>query len=258
MKVVILAGGLGSRLGEETDIKPKPMVEIGGRPMLWHIMKIYSSQGFNDFLVLLGYKGYYIKEYFFNYFLHHSDLTIDLATNQMQVHCTRSEPWTITLADTGLGTMTGGRIKRARQFLGDERFMLTYGDGVADVDLHALLAFHQSHGKACTLTSVQPSGRFGSLTLEDGGRISSFREKPHGDGAWVNGGFFVCEPTVHGYIAGDTTSFEAEPLEELAGAGQLHAYRHEGFWKCMDTLRDKLDLQKMWESGQARWKTWQD
>ena len=256
MKVVILAGGFGSRLGEETDAKPKPMVEVGGRPILWHIMKIYSTQGFNEFLVLLGYKGYYIKEYFFNYFLHRSDVTIDLATNNMQVHSTRCEPWTITLADTGLHTLTGGRIKRAAAYLDGERFLLTYGDGVADVDLARLLAFHESHGRACTVTAVQPSGRFGSLTVEQDGRISSFKEKPGGDGAWVNGGFFVCEPRVFDYIAGDATSFEAEPLENLARDGQLYTYRHHGFWKCMDNLRDKLDLNAMWESNQARWKIW--
>ncbi|KIX10892.1 glucose-1-phosphate cytidylyltransferase [Dethiosulfatarculus sandiegensis] len=256
MKVVILAGGMGSRLGEETDIKPKPMVQIGTRPILWHIMKIYSAQGFNDFLILLGYKGYYIKEYFSNYFLHQSDITIDLVSNSLEVHKTEAEPWRITLVDTGLSTMTGGRIKKAKPYLEDETFMLTYGDGVSNIDLNALLAHHKSHNGAMTLTSVQPTGRFGALTIEDDHRITDFQEKPEGDGAWVNGGFFVCEPKVFDYIEGDATSFEAAPLENLARDGELYSFKHKGFWKCMDTLRDKNDLCDMWNQGQAQWKIW--
>lgn len=256
MKVVILAGGFGSRLGEETDVKPKPMLEIGGRPILWHIMKMYSQQGFNEFLILLGYKGYCIKEYFVNYFVHHADVTVDLAANRLDVHASRCEPWRVTLADTGLATMTGGRIKRARPYLGEETFLLTYGDGVADVDLAALIAFHRSHGRACTLTAVQPSGRFGALTLAEGGRIVRFCEKPQGDAAWVNGGFFVCEPKVFEYIDGDAMPWEDQPLARLAAEGELFSYQHRGFWKCMDTLRDRIELNQLWESGQARWKTW--
>lgn len=256
MKVVILAGGFGSRLGEETDARPKPMVEIGGRPILWHIMKIYSQQGYRDFLILLGYKGYYIKEYFVNYVIHQSDLTVDMAANQLEVHTRRCEPWRVTLAETGLNTMTGGRIKRARPYLGEATFMLTYGDGVADVDLAALLAFHRAHGRACTLTAVQPSGRFGALTLAQGGRVDSFLEKPQGDGAWVNGGFFVCEPRIFDYIDGDAMPWEDQPLARLAADGELYSFPHRGFWKCMDTLRDKTELNQLWEGGQARWKTW--
>jgi len=257
MKVLLLAGGFGTRLSEETDLRPKPMVEIGGRPMLWHIMKLFSRYGHNDFVVLLGYKGYYIKEYFANYFLHQSDVTIDLSSNKMEVHNSSSEPWRITLLDTGAGTMTGGRIKRAQAYIGDETFMLTYGDGVSDVNLDSLLAYHKSHGKKVTMTSVQPDGRFGTFDADSEGRVSSFLEKPRGDGSWINGGFFVCEPTVLDYIVnGDATVFEKEPLQKLAADGQLQTYRHEGFWKCMDTLRDKHDLEQMWNSGKAPWKTW--
>ncbi|MFH1058033.1 MAG: glucose-1-phosphate cytidylyltransferase [Pseudomonadota bacterium] len=256
MKVVILAGGFGSRLSEETEVKPKPMVEVGGRPILWHIMKIYAQQGFSDFLVLLGYKGYVIKEYFVNYVLHEADLTVDLAANRLDVHASSCEPWRVTLAETGLTTLTGGRIKRARPHLGDETFRLTYGDGVADVDLAALLAFHRGHGRACTLTAVQPSGRFGALTLAGDGRITQFCEKAQEDTAWVNGGFFVCEPSVFDYIAGDDTVWEDQPLCRLAADGELFSYQHHGFWKCMDTMREKLELNQLWESGQARWKIW--
>lgn len=256
MKVVILAGGFGSRLGEETETKPKPMVEVGGRPILWHIMKIYAHQGFSDFLVLLGYKGYYIKEFFVNYLLHEADLTVDLAANRLEVHATPCESWRVTLAETGLNTMTGGRIRRARAHLGDEPFLLTYGDGVADVDLAALLAFHRSHGRACTLTAVRPSGRFGALTLAENGRICQFCEKGRDEATWVNGGFFVCEPKVFDYIAGDDTAWEGQPLTRLAAEGELYSYQHHGFWKCMDTMRDKLELNQLWESGQAQWKIW--
>lgn len=257
MKVLILAGGLGTRLSEETDIRPKPMVEIGGRPILWHIMKHYSAYGHNDFIVLLGYKGYFIKEYFANYFLHQSDVTIDLSTNAMQVHNNSSEPWRITLLDTGADTMTGGRIKRAQSFVGDENFMLTYGDGVSDVNLDDLLKCHKLHGKAMTMTSVQPDGRFGTFEATDSGRVTQFLEKPKGDGSWINGGFFVCESKVFDYIKkGDSTVFEQSPLQDLAKDGELFSYAHGGFWKCMDTLRDKNDLNQMWQSGQAKWKTW--
>lgn len=255
MKVLILAGGFGTRISEETVIKPKPMVEIGGRPILWHIMKIYSHYGFNDFVILLGYKGYYIKEYFSNYFLHQSDVTFDLSENTMEVHKHAAEPWKVTLLDTGLETMTGGRVKRAKNYI-DGTFMLTYGDGVANVDVSALLSFHRSHGKKITMTSVQPAGRFGALNLGDDGIVTSFEEKPQGDGNWINGGFFVCEPDVLDYIDGDTTVFEREPLENLARDQQLHAYRHQGYWQCMDTLRDKSSLSNLWENKKAPWKIW--
>ena len=228
MKVLILAGGFGTRLSEETDVRPKPMVEIGGKPILWHIMKIYSHYGFNEFVILLGYKGYYIKEYF-------------------------------AKLDTGVDTMTGGRIKRAEKFIGNKTFMLTYGDGVADIDIKRLLNFHKSHGKAITMTSVQPEGRFGALSIEDENKVTRFLEKPKGDGAWINGGFFVCEPKVLDYITeGDATIFERTPLENLAKDGELYTYKHTGFWKCMDTLRDKIQLNKMWDAGKAKWKIWED
>lgn len=257
MKVLILAGGFGTRLSEETDIRPKPMVEIGGKPVLWHIMKIYSYYGFNEFVVLLGYKGYYIKEYFANYFLHQSDVTIDLSNNNMEVHNNTSEPWKVTLVDTGYDTMTGGRIKRAQKFVGDEPFLLTYGDGVSDINIKELVAFHKQHGKAITLTAIQPEGRFGRLQIEEDKRITHFFEKPKGDGAWINGGFFVCEPSVFDYIEGDSTIFEQEPLMKLADNNELYAYHHEGFWKCMDTLRDKMALNSMWDENRAKWKMWE-
>ena len=256
MKVLLLAGGFGTRLSEETDVRPKPMAEIGGQPILWHIMKMYSNYGFNEFVVLLGYKGYYIKEYFANYFLHRSDVTIDLSTNEMQVHNNTSEPWKVTLLETGADTMTGGRIKRAKEFINNEPFLLTYGDGVSDINIEKLIAFHQAHGKYITMTAVQPEGRFGALQT-DGSRVESFLEKPKGDGSWINGGFFVCQPEILDYITGDKTVFEQEPLEKLATEGQLYNYRHEGFWKCMDTLRDKKLLNEMWNEGNARWKTWE-
>jgi glucose-1-phosphate cytidylyltransferase len=250
MKVVILAGGFGTRLSEETDIRPKPLVDIGGRPILWHVMKGYAAQGFTEFVVLLGYKGYYIKEYFANFFLHQSDVTFDLANNSMQVHSSATEDWKVTLLDTGLNTMTGGRIRRAREHLADGRFLMTYGDGVSNVDVNASIRYHEQQGRLMTLTAVQPEARFGALVQQPDGAVSEFKEKPEGEGAWINGGFFVCEPAVIDMIAGDDTVFEREPMEQLA------AYRHTGFWKCMDTLRDKAALNEMWQSGQAPWKTW--
>lgn len=256
MKVVLLAGGLGTRLSEETDVRPKPMVEIGGKPVLWHIMKIYSHYGFNEFVILLGYKGYYIKEYFANYFLHQSEVTIDLSNNDMQIHTNACEPWKVTLLDTGNETMTGGRIKKARNYIDSAPFLLTYGDGVADVDISKLLAFHRQHGKKITLTTLQPEGRFGLIDFNGEGCVKSFIEKPRGDAAWINAGFFVCEPGVLDYIGGDTTVFEQDPLMKLAADGQLYAYKHEGFWKPMDTLRDKIKLNELWDKGEAPWKRW--
>jgi len=257
MKVVILAGGLGTRLSEETQVKPKPMAEIGEHPILWHIMKIYGEQGFTDFVVCLGYKGYMIKEYFANYFLHNSDVTFDLQGQCMEVHQNTVEPWRVTLVDTGADTQTGGRLKRVAPYVADETFMMTYGDGVADVDLGALLRFHEQEGRLATVTAVQPPGRFGSLDLgDDGLTVRSFVEKPHGDGAWMNGGFFVLEPGVLDVIDSDGTAFEREPLERLAQSGQLCAHQHRGFWQPMDTLRDKRILEDLWLSGRAPWKTW--
>lgn len=259
MKVVILAGGLGTRLSEETDIRPKPMVEIGGKPIIWHIMKIYASYGYTDFVVCLGYKGFYIKEYFANYFLHQTDVTINLGTNQMEFHHSASENWKISLVDTGKDSMTGGRIKRIQSYIGNEPFMLTYGDGVADINISALVAFHQNHGKLLTVTSIQPSGRFGALEIdEDTREVKSFLEKPKGDGVWINGGFFVCQPQVFDYIRqGDKTIWEQEPLQSLANDGQMMGFRHEGFWQPMDTLKDKQDLNEKWNSGKAEWKIWE-
>jgi glucose-1-phosphate cytidylyltransferase len=256
MKVVILAGGFGTRLNEETNVKPKPMVDIGGKPILWHIMNIYSSFGYNEFIVLLGYKGYVIKEYFTNYFLHQSDVTIDLKNNNMEVHQNTAEPWKVTLIDTGLNTLTGGRIKRATEYIGDETFLLTYGDGVSDVDITASIDFHRSHGKAITMTAVQPAGRYGALNIETDATISRFLEKPLGDGSWINGGFFVCEPRILDYIAGDETVFEQEPLTTLAKKGELQAWKHDGYWACMDTLRDKISLTELWEGERAPWRRW--
>jgi glucose-1-phosphate cytidylyltransferase len=256
MKVVILAGGLGTRLSEETEMRPKPMVEIGGRPVLWHIMKIYSSHGLNDFIVCCGYKGYMIKEYFANYFLHNSDVTFDMTSNRMSVHHNHAEPWKVTLVDTGENTMTGGRLKRVRDFLDDEDFCFTYGDGVGDVDIAGLVAFHRRHGKAATVTAAQPPGRFGALNIK-GDRVLSFKEKPVGDGGWVNAGFFVLSPSVIDYVEGDATTWEHEPVERLAKEGQLHVRLHRGFWQPMDTLRDKILLDNLWKSAQAPWKTWQ-
>jgi len=257
MKVVILAGGFGTRISEESHLKPKPMIEIGGRPILWHIMKIYSSFGFNDFVICLGYKGYCIKEYFAHYYLHESDVTFDFRNkNERIVHHHSAEPWRVTLVDTGAETMTGGRVKRVREYLGDEPFLLTYGDGVSNVDIGELLAYHKAHGKLATVTSIQPAGRFGALELDGDNRVQGFQEKPKGDGAWINGGFFIMEPRVLEYISGDATVLEKEPLEALAREGQLVAYKHHGFWQPMDTLRDKNYLEDLWDGGQAPWKLW--
>jgi glucose-1-phosphate cytidylyltransferase len=257
MKVLILAGGLGSRLSEETTMKPKPMVEIGGKPILWHIMKIYSTYGFNEFIILCGYKGYMIKEYFANYYRHMSDMTIDMGTNTITHHANHAEPWKVTLVDTGIETMTGGRIKKVKDYVGNEPFMLTYGDGVGDVDIYQLVKFHQQHNKAITMTAVQPEGRFGSLLIDEAEKVTSFHEKPKGDGTWINAGFFVCQPEVFDYISdGDRTIFEREPLETLAKDEQLYTYKHRGFWKPMDTLRDKVQLDELIDSKTAPWIKW--
>jgi len=257
MKVLILAGGLGSRLSEETTLKPKPMVEIGAKPILWHILKIYSYYGFNEFIILCGYKGYMIKEYFANYYQHMSDMTIDMLTNSITYHKSNAEPWKVTLVDTGLDTMTGARIKKVRKYVGNEPFMLTYGDGVSNVKIDDLIKYHKMHGKAITMTSVQPEGRFGSLIINEENKVLSFQEKPKGDGAWVNAGFFVCQPEVFEFIPdGDKIIFERETLESLAIAGELFAYKHEGFWKPMDTQRDKLQLEEYIEKGNAPWIRW--
>jgi glucose-1-phosphate cytidylyltransferase len=254
-KVVILAGGFGSRLAEETEVRPKPLVEIGGRPILWHIMKIYSKFGLRDFVICLGYKGYMIKEYFANYDLHMSDVTFDLANNTTIVHHSRVEPWRVTLIDTGESTMTGGRVRRVREHIGDKHFCLTYGDGVAEIDISALLEFHNKHGLLATVTAVQPPGRFGALEIDARDKVLSFREKPQGDGTWINGGFLVLSPKVIDYIDGDDTVFEQKPLQRLSAEGQLGAYRHAGFWQAMDTLRDKRYLEELWVSGRAPWRT---
>lgn len=257
MKVVLLAGGLGTRISEESHLKPKPMIEIGEKPILWHIMKIYSHFGFNDFIICCGYKGYFIKEYFSQYFLHQSDITFDFTNgNQHIIHNHSVEPWKVTLVDTGLQTMTGGRIKRIREYLDGMPFMLSYGDGVADIDIAKLVQAHKEHGKLATVTATQPSGRFGALTLTASGQVQSFFEKPSGDGAWVNAGFFVMEPQVLDYIAADSTILEREPLEKLARDGQLLAYKHDGFWQPMDTMRDKNNLENLWQNGKAPWKLW--
>ena len=259
MKVVILAGGLGTRLSEETDLKPKPMVEIGGKPILWHIMKIYSHYGFNDFIICCGYKGYMIKEYFVNYFLHQADVSIDLAKNQLEIHSSHAEPWKITLVDTGLNTMTGGRIKRVERYVGDQTFMLTYGDGVSNINIQNLVKFHKQHKKKATLTAVQPSGKFGSLVLNESSTVLNYQEKPKGDGAWINGGFFVLEPNIFRYIGdGDQEIWERTPLETLAAENHLIAYKHVGFWRPMDTLRDKIELEHMWNSAHCKWKLWKE
>ena len=257
MKTVILAGGYGTRLSEETGVRPKPMVNIGGRPILWHIMKTYSAHGIRDFVICCGYKGEVIKDFFASFFLHHSDVTFDLRGNDMEVHRSESESWRVTLVDTGEDTMTGGRLKRARGYLEDETFFFTYGDGVADIDLTRLLAFHHEQEALATLIAVQPPGRFGAFKLEEGQtKVEHFREKPHGDGAWINGGFFVLEPEAIDYIDGDDTVWEREPMQRLAGDGRLAAYRHSGFWHPMDTLRDRQVLEELWVSGDAPWKIW--
>ncbi len=257
MKVLILAGGLGSRLSEETTLKPKPMVEIGGKPILWHIMKIYSHYGFNEFIILLGYKGYMIKEYFTNYYSHMSDMTIDMSTNTITHHKNHAEPWKVTLVDTGVQTMTGGRIKRVQDYVGNEPFMLTYGDGVGDIDINQLVNHHINHGKAITMTAVQPEGRFGSLQIDESEKVTSFQEKPKGDGHWINAGFFVCQPEVFDYILeGDKSIFERQPLENLAKDEQLYTFKHRGFWKPMDTIRDKTQLEEMIDANTAPWVKW--
>jgi glucose-1-phosphate cytidylyltransferase len=255
MKAVILAGGKGTRISEESQLRPKPMAEVGRRPILWHIMKLYSAAGINDFIICLGYRGYVIKEYFANYFLHMSNVTINLADNKLEVHEANAEPWKVTLLDTGDETMTGGRLKRAGPFLGNEDFCFTYGDGVSDVDIAASIAFHKEHKKLATVTAIQPPGRFGALHFESEG-VTRFQEKPVGDGAWVNGGFFVVSPGVLEYIRGDEIVFEREPMERLGKEGQLAAFQHHGFWQCMDTLRDKEYLESLWDSGNPPWKTW--
>jgi glucose-1-phosphate cytidylyltransferase len=254
MRAVILAGGLGTRISEETDIKPKPMVLIGGKPILWHIMKTYSHHGINEFIICCGYKGYFIKEYFANYFLHMSDVTFDLTDNSMAVHSQKAEPWKVTLVDTGDETMTGGRIKRVKRYVDGEPFMLTYGDGLADINLKGLLDFHQQHGKLITMTAVQPDGRFGAISTTKNGLVEKFEEKPRGDGSWLNGGYMVCEPGVIDYIEDDNTIFEQMPMNNLARDKELMAFKHTGFWKPMDTLRDKILLEELWQKGQAPWK----
>lgn len=259
MKVVILAGGYGTRLSEETDIKPKPMIEIGGRPILWHIMKIYSHYGFNEFIICCGYKGYLIKEYFANYFLHQSDITVDLQNNKLDIHFSNAEPWKITLIETGLNSMTGGRIKRIEKYIDNQPFMLTYGDGIGDIDISKLVEFHKSQKKLATVTVVQPSGRFGAIQFDEKEevKIFAFQEKPKGDNTWINGGFFVLEPDIFKYIKdGDSSVWEKSPLESLAKDGQLIAYKHYGFWKPMDTIRDKNELEELWNNEKAKWKLW--
>ena len=256
MKAVILAGGLGTRISEESHLRPKPMIEIGGRPILWHIMKMYAAHGVNDFIICLGYKGYVIKEYFANYFLHMSDVTFDMAENRMEVHRRHAEPWRVTLVDTGDSTMTGGRLRRVRDYLAPgEPFAFTYGDGVADIDLTAEFAFHRAHGKLATVAAVQPPGRYGALQM-DGSSVNAFTEKPRGDGGLINGGFFVLQPEVLDLVATDQTSWELEPMAALAAQDQLQAFEHAGFWQPMDTLREKTLLEELWQSGQAPWKTW--
>lgn len=254
MKAVILAGGLGTRISEESHLRPKPMIEIGGKPLLWHIMKIYSRYGINDFVICLGYKGYIIKEYFANYFLHMSDVTFDIASNSLEVHEKHAEPWRVTLVDTGLETLTGGRLKRVRDYINNETFCFTYGDGVADLDISALVDFHRKHGRKATVTAIQPPGRYGALNLS-GATVESFQEKADADGAWVNGGFFVLEPEVMDYVEGDMTSWEGDPVENLAKEGELMAYRHAGFWQAMDTVRDKNHLEHLW-NNLPPWKVW--
>lgn len=258
MKVVIFAGGFGTRLMEETEARPKPMVEVGGKPILWHILKIYEHYGFNEFVICLGYKASYIKEYFYNYYLHNSDVTIELSNNNIKVHYSETESFKVTLIDTGLNTNTAGRLKRIEKYVGNETFMLTYGDGVSDVNIHELLEFHKSHGRLATLTSVQVPGRFGNLEINSRGEVDNFVEKPLGDGVWINGGFFVLEPGVFKYLndEADNIQWEKEPLSEIAKENQLAAYKHYGFWKCMDALRDRVELEEMWKSGKAKWKLW--
>ncbi|MER3499272.1 MAG: glucose-1-phosphate cytidylyltransferase [Chitinophagaceae bacterium] len=258
MKVVIFAGGLGTRISEETDARPKPMVEIGGKPILWHIMKIYSTYGFNDFIICLGYKGYIIKEYFMHYFLHNSDITIDIGNNSMEVHDSKSERFKVTLVETGLNTKTAGRLQQVKKYIGNEDFMLTYGDGVCDVDIHELISYHKKHSKIATVTAIQLDARFGGMDVADSGTVISFHEKAKDESKWINGGFFVLKPEVFQYLEGDMSNmmWEDDPLERLTLDNQLVAYKHRGFWKCMDALRDKIELENLWQSGQAKWKIW--
>jgi len=257
MKVAILAGGLGTRISEESHLKPKPMIEIGDKPILWHIMKTYSYYGYNEFVICLGYKGYVIKEYFADYYLHTSDITFDMTNNEMKVHNNYSEPWKVTLVDTGLNTMTGGRVKRIKNYINNEPFMLTYGDGVADINIDNLVNQHKKSGKIATITAVQPGGRFGTLDIDDNEAINSFREKSKEDGGWVNGGFMVLQPEIFNYLEDDSTIFERKPLETLAAQNQLSAYKHNGFWQCMDTQRDKMYLDELLASGNAPWRIWE-
>ncbi len=256
MKAVILAGGFGTRISEESHLRPKPMTEIGGRPILWHIMKLYSHHGINEFVICLGYKGYIIKEYFANYFLHMSNVTFHMQDNRMEVHQRHVEPWQVTLVDTGGTTQTGGRLKRVQQFVGNEPFCFTYGDGLSDLPINRLIAFHRAHGKLATMTAIQPPGRYGAIELKANGHVSRFQEKPDGDGAWINGGFFVLEPGVFDYIEGDRTSWEGQPLQQLTNDGQLHAFSHRGFWQAMDTLREKNQLEGLWQTGNPPWQIW--
>jgi glucose-1-phosphate cytidylyltransferase len=258
MKVVIFAGGIGSRISEESHLRPKPMIEIGGKPILWHIMKIYAAQGFTDFIICLGYRGYMIKEYFLNYYMHHADVTVNLANNDVEIHNSFSENFKVTLVDTGLNTRTAGRLKRIEKYIDQGPFMLTYGDGVADVDLQALVKFHHEHGKIATVTAIQPEGKFGGLEFDPVGKVSHFKEKPAGDKHWINGGFFVLNKNVFNYLGNqsDQQMWEDEPMETLTTHGELMAYKHNGFWRCMDALRDKVVLEELWESGNAKWKIW--
>ena len=258
MKAVILAGGFGTRISEESVLRPKPMIEIGGQPILWHIMKLYSAYGFNDFVILLGYKGYYIKEYFMNYFLHQSDITLEIQTGKMEILNNSSEPWKVTLLDTGINAMTGARIKKAQKFVGDKPFMLTYGDGVSDINIEELIKFHKSHGKTMTMSSAQPDSRFGALNIDENNQVHEFKEKPKGDGNWINAGFFVCEPKVFNYIDNDSnTVFEQAPLMNLAKDGEIFTFKHNGFWQPMDTLKDNKDLNELWDKNKATWKVWE-
>ncbi|MEO5684443.1 MAG: glucose-1-phosphate cytidylyltransferase [Chitinophagaceae bacterium] len=258
MKVVIFAGGLGTRLAEETEIRPKPMVEIGGKPILWHIMKTYGHYGFNDFVICLGYKGFYIKQYFMDYYMHNSDMTVELQSNKVDIHYTQTESFKVTLVDTGINTKTAGRLQRIKRYVGDEPFMLTYGDGVCDINIKDLLAFHKSHGKIATVSAVQPEARFGGMDLAENDSVRIFKEKPAGDGQWINGGYFVLSPGVFDYLdeKADQTMWEEGPLEALSTSGQLMAYKHRGFWKCMDAMRDKIELEALWNNDKAKWKLW--
>ncbi|HEY4935373.1 MAG TPA: glucose-1-phosphate cytidylyltransferase [Puia sp.] len=258
MKVVIFAGGLGTRLSEETDIRPKPMVEIGGKPILWHIMKTYSHYGFNEFIICLGYKGFYIKEFFMDYYMHNSDMTVELESNKVNIHFTQTESFKVTLVDTGLETKTAGRLRRIHRYVGNEPFMLTYGDGVCDIDINELVKFHKNHGKIATVSAVQPDARFGAMELRPGNEVNIFKEKPAGDGQWINGGYFVLSPGVFDYLGdqSDNTMWEDGPLENLSKDGQLMAYKHSGFWKCMDAMRDKIELENLWSNQKAKWKVW--